>query len=106
MGNNTNVFSLIKKIDDFKAKSITDLKNVKNEIRFINAMQKNCNYKIPEKYALRLTQLFKQKKNCIDTILFLNTAFSMIDRMFQQEISNAELKSTVSIFFNLNFLFT
>ena len=30
----------------------------------------------------------------------------MIDRMFQQEISNAELKSTVSIFFNLNFLFT
>ena len=35
---NTNVFSVIKKIDDYKSKVITNLKNVKNEIRFINAL--------------------------------------------------------------------
>ena len=34
---NTNVFSIIKKIEDQKKKTITTLKNVKNEIRFINS---------------------------------------------------------------------
>jgi len=89
---NTNVFSVIKKIDDYKAKTLTNLKNVKNEIRFINAMQKSNNYQIPAQYTQRVSLLFEQKKNIIHTILFLNTAFSMIDKMFQQEIMNAEIK--------------
>lgn len=89
---NTNVFSVIKKIDDYKAKTLTNLKNVKNEIRFINQMQKQNNYNIPSEYKNRVSLLFKQKKNLIDTILFLNTAFSMIDKIFQQEITNAEVR--------------
>tara|TARA_Y100000996_G_scaffold256244_1_gene201613 strand:- start:123 stop:1505 length:1383 start_codon:yes stop_codon:yes gene_type:complete len=89
---NTNVFSLIKKIDDYRSKTLIDLKNVKNEIRFINAMQKRNNYVIPPEYSNRISILFQEKKRLIDTILFMNTAFSMIDRMFQQEISNAEIK--------------
>jgi len=89
---NTNVFSLIKKIDDYKAKTVTNLKNVKNEIRFIDFMQKQNNYIIPRQYRERVRPLFKQKRNLIDTILFLNTAFSMIDKMFQQEITNADLR--------------
>lgn len=91
---NTNIFSLIKKIDDYRSKTLIDLKNVKNEIRFINAMQKRDNYHIPAEYSARITWLFGQKKSFINTILFLNTAFSMIDKMFQQEIINAELKET------------
>jgi hypothetical protein len=91
---NTNIFSLIKKIDDYRSKILIDLKNVKNEIRFINAMQKRDDYHIPIEYSMRITTLFKQKKSLISTILFLNTAFSMIDKMFQQEITNAELKET------------
>lgn len=89
---NTNIFAMIKKIDDYKAKILTNLKNVKNEIRFINAMQRKNNYTIPANYSTRLTELFNEKKELIDTILFLNTAFSMIDKMFQQEITNAELR--------------
>ena len=96
---NTNVFSVIKKIDDYKAKTLTNLKNVKNEIRFINAMQRKNNYNIPPQYSERVAVLFKQKKNLIHTILFLNTAFSMIDKMFQQEITNAELKKRYTISF-------
>ena len=96
---NTNVFSVIKKIDDYKAKTLTSLKNVKNEIRFINAMQKRNNYRIPVQYSNRVALLFKQKKNLIHTILFLNTAFSMIDKMFQQEITNAELKKRYAVSF-------
>ena len=79
--------------DDYKSKTLTDLKNVKNEIRFIDAMQKHNNYNIPDEYKNKAAILFKQKKNLIHTILFLNTAFSMIDRMFQQEITNAELEN-------------
>lgn len=37
---NTNVFSLIKKIDDYKSKTLTNLKNLKNELRFLNALKK------------------------------------------------------------------
>jgi len=88
---NTNVFSVIKKIDDYRAKTLTSLKNVKNELRFINAIQKKQNHDM-RSYNVRASLLFKQKKNLIHTILFLNTAFSMIDKMFQQEINNAKME--------------
>jgi len=88
---NTNVFSVIKKIDDYRAKSVTDLKNVKNEIRFISAYNKKNG--VLEKYKKRANELFIQKKKTINIILFLNTAFSMIDKMFQQEILNANLRA-------------
>jgi hypothetical protein len=130
---NTNVFSIIKKIDDYKAKTLTNLKNVKNEIRYIHAMQLNHKQqqykqhlahsqvntaviidniistpfvKKPLPYIERAKLLFKQKKNIIHTILFLNTAFSMIDKMFQQEITNAKLKQENTCFrFTLHNLF-
>jgi hypothetical protein len=110
---NTNVFSVIKKIDDYKAKTLTNLKNIKNEIRFINAMQRRDErevelaladvdvreHQVRPQYSERLTFLFRLKKKLINTILFLNTAFSMIDKMFQQEITNAELKKRYKISF-------
>ena len=102
---NTNIFSIIKKIDDQRAKNITNLKNIKNEIRYINALQKKSNFKLDEEKQKRLTFLFLQKKKNIHTILFLNTAFSMIDKMFQQEILNAELKKKHGCCFNIKFLF-
>ena len=93
---NTNVFSLIKKIDDYKSKTLTNLKNVKNELRFIDALQKRSNYVVSQTHTSRNAWLYKEKKHLIDTILFLNTAFSMIDQMFQQEITNAEIKNTIT----------
>ena len=91
---NTNIFTLIKKIYDYRIKVIANLKEIKNELRFINAFQKTHaeNNKIPQKLYHRLTVLYKSKKECVDTILFLTTAFSQIDRMFQKEIYNANLK--------------
>jgi hypothetical protein len=99
---NTNVFSIIKKIDDYKAKTLTNLKNLKNELRFLNALKKKKNYNIDNTHSLRYTYLFKQKKNIIHTLLFLNTAFSMIDKMFQQEIINAKLRQKYWIRFKCN----
>lgn len=89
---NTNVFSIIKKIDDYRTKTITTLKNIKNELRYLKSFQTSKKTIMNEKDHMRANNLFIKKKNSIDTILFLNTAFSLIDRMFQQEIINAELE--------------
>lgn len=88
---NTNVFSIIKKIDDYRTKTITTLKNVKNELRFLKGLQIYRPREFTDKHQRRADVLFRHKKNIIDTVLFLNTACSLIDKMFQQEISNAEL---------------
>lgn len=92
---NTNIFSLIKKIDDYKAKTLTQLRDIKNERRYISAIHTKNN-KVSDEYKERYNQLFNEKKKLIQTILFLNTAFSMIDKMFQQEIVNAELENNNS----------
>lgn len=81
---NTNIFSIIKKIDDHRKKTITNLKNVKNEIRYINSMQNNSDRQ-------RLVILFNVKKELIREILLLKSAFSIIDQMFHLEIHNAEI---------------
>jgi hypothetical protein len=88
---NTNVFSVIKKIDDYRAKTLTELKHVKNELRYIQAAQQ-AQETPSTKYNKRSAELFQQKKKIINIILFLNTAFSMIDKMFQQEILNAKMR--------------
>jgi hypothetical protein len=113
---NTNVFSVIKKIDDYRAKTMTDLKHIKNELRFINAYLKkyrpalsvaaqNTSNAVFIKYTKRSHELFAEKKKTIYTILFLNTAFSMIDKMFQQEMLNAKLRADYRFRFYLHDMF-
>lgn len=90
---NTNIFSLIKKIHDHKSKTITSLKNIKNEIRLINSLLKtDLSDDNSEKYKLRAHQLILAKKKFINNIIYLKTAFIMIDNMFGQEILNAHLR--------------
>ena len=84
---NTNVFAVIKKIDDQRSKTLTALKNVKNELRFVEA-EKAAGVDISSK-AARLTTLFRTKRELIHALLFLNTAFSSIDEAFQREIRAA-----------------
>jgi hypothetical protein len=92
---NTNIFSIIKKIDDQRKKTITNLKNIKNEIRYINAISRKDHTKLDHNYKTHLVNLFHLKKECINEILLLKSAFSIIDQMFNQEISNAEtIKNT------------
>ena len=53
-----NVFALIKKIDDKRRLIISNLKNVKNDIRFYNALQKYNNYILTEEQHKRLQELY------------------------------------------------
>ena len=95
----TNVFSIIKKIDDQKKKTITNLKYIKNEMKFVKKHIQTFNEELSpaEREKLlhdrenRLVKLFGMKKQCIQKILILNSAFSLIDQMFQQEIANVEI---------------
>jgi hypothetical protein len=115
----TNIFSLIKKIENYRKKIITYLQNVKNDIRFINlnfVFQQNellksqddmrVNYGVsssaPDHIGIskitidpyiknQLRGLFRLKRKIIDELLLLQTAFFVIDQIFQQEIKNAEI---------------
>ena len=88
---NTNVFSIIKKIYDFRRKKITNLKNIKNEIRYNRAMISilTDQEKIMEAKETLLS-LFQRKKEVVKDLLLLKSAFSVIDQMFHQEIENAQ----------------
>ena len=91
---NTNIFAIIKKIDNYRSRKINDLKNVKNELRFINALQKANRYQIDEHHQKRLKVLYASKRSLVNDILVLKSAYSSIDQMFLQEIKNAEIYRT------------
>jgi len=87
---NTNIFSLIKKIDDQKKKILTKLKNVKNEILYVNRDIKENRITI-ENDRERIRLLFKKKQKYINDILLLKSAYAVIDQMFCQEVKNVEI---------------
>ena len=89
---NVNVFSMIKRIDDYRNATINELKNIKNEIRYNVTRMDKTN---PDKQRIgneKIRQLYAIKKKHVNKIIFMNTAFSRIDMIFQQEVLNAELK--------------
>ena len=99
---NTNIFSIIKKIDDYRKKIITNLKNIKNEIRYMNRTRniRSNTSEDDSKYAT----LFNIKKDLIKEILLLKSAFSIIDQMFHQEINNAEIRKKYWIYYCFDYL--
>lgn len=99
---NTNIFTLIKKIKDFKSKTITSLKDIKNELRLINAIIKSNRISSEQIQSckFRISQLNITKKKFINNIIYLKTAYIMIDKLFSQEILNAQLRNK----YYLNFL--
>ena len=90
---NTNIFSIIKKIDDYKKKIMTKLKHVKNELSWIYSIQKQQHAdgkQMSNEYKFKVMTLFKEKQKLINDILLLKSGFAIIDQMFRQEIMNVE----------------
>ena len=111
---NTNIFSIIKRIEDQRKKIITDLTNIKNEIRYFTHLKYiyesnySCeimtgtgNNKI-KIIAKIIIDLFKKKRHLMREIILLKSAFSIIDQMFHKEIRDAEDKRGNFIY---NYLF-
>ena len=87
---NTNVFAIIKKIEDKKKRAIISLKNIKNELRYLNKLRE-ANNDLESDQKKRVVDLFNMKREFIREILVLKSAFSIVDQMFLQEIKNAEV---------------
>jgi len=97
---NTNIFSIIKKIDDIRKKKITLYMNIKNQIRYIKSVidyYSKATEKLKKKHNInieflrnQLVDLIDDRRDYMKEILLLKSAFSVIDEMFHQEISNAQ----------------
>jgi hypothetical protein len=108
---NTNIFSVIKRINDQRKRIITDLTTVKNEIRYFTHLkyiyenEKACDDDSKHKITLIakiVIKLFKKKRRLIKEIILLKSAFSIIDQMFHREIRDGEIKRR-NIVYNLIF---
>lgn len=84
---NTNIFSIIKRIEDRKKKVIYNLKTIKNQINYYN-YYRNTNEYVDN---FDINQAYRRKENCIREILVLKSAYSIVDQMILQEIENAEI---------------
>ena len=104
---NTNIFAIIKKIEDYKKRAITLLLDVKNEKRRLEHIQTKIEtrasfYKSTDDLKLsklekdhkevseKINELVLCKNKALNQILILKSAYSIIDQMFEQEIKNAD----------------
>jgi len=89
---NTNVFLIIKKIEDIRKRKINSLKEVKNQKNYLTAVlrsKKNKDKKTTN-LEVEIVRLQKEKDRHINSLLLLKSAFSIIDDMFIKEMENAE----------------
>jgi hypothetical protein len=113
----TNVFTIIKAIDEFKISLTNKLWIIKNNVRYTTACIDKCNellvYHKEENEKVitnELDQLIyykrennRKKKKIYDTLISLSSAYAEIDKMFSHEIEKAEQKRRYWITDNLCF---
>ena len=92
---NTNVFLIIKKIEDVRKRKINSLKEIKNQKNYLLAVLKSKKQKEKKGHQIRnleeeILRLLKEKDRHINNLLILKSAFSIIDDMFLKEIENKE----------------
>jgi hypothetical protein len=91
---NTNVFLIIKKIEDIRKRKINSLKEVMNQKNYLIAVLKSKKNKDSKSSIKNLEEeiykLVKEKDIHINYLLILKSAFSIIDDMFVKEMENAE----------------
>jgi len=96
---NTNVFLIIKKIEDIKKRKINSLKELKNYKNYLTAVLQAKNKKgkkgTVKKIQKRIMEVYEKKNIYLNEILILKSAFSIIDEMFIKEMENAELYKKV-----------
>ena len=92
---NTNIFLIIKKIDDIRKRKINSIKEVKNQKNYLIEVLKSKKEK--DKYdksiikiETEIRRLQSERDRHINNILILKSAFSIIDEMFMKEMENAE----------------
>jgi len=92
---NTNIFLIIKKIEDIRKRKINSIKEVKNQKNYLIEVMKSkkeCGKqdKTITKLENEIKRLQFEKDRHINNVLILKSAFSIIDEMFMKEMENAE----------------
>jgi len=92
---NTNIFLIIKKIEDIRKRKINAIKEVKNQKNYLIEVMKAKKLKDKEdksitKIETEVRRLQSERDKYINNILALKSAFSIIDEMFMKEMENAE----------------
>lgn len=97
---NTNVFLIIKKIEDIRKRKINALKEIKNQKNYLIAVLKAKKTKAKKtstrNIETEIQRLIKEKDRLINNLLLLKSAFSIIDDMFLKEMENAERRKRIS----------
>jgi len=92
---NTNIFLIIKKLEDVRKRKINNLKEIYNKKNYyIAVMEAKRNKKktnVVKKLQKEIKYFYDKKEQYIKEILILKSAFSIIDEMFVKEIENAEI---------------
>jgi hypothetical protein len=99
---NTNVFLIIKKIEDYKKRKINNLKETKNYLNYLKGVlcaktasmkeKGDDDYSKLKSLQQKIRSLYKLKNDFVKEILTLKSAFSIIDEMFIKEMENAEIR--------------
>jgi len=96
---NTNVFLIIKKIEDIRKQIINKLRFLKNRKAYLIAVRRGKMFKKSDKefykkdahlLDLEIEKLVKEENSILNNIITLKSAFSIIDEMFMKEMENAE----------------
>lgn len=89
---NSNIFLIIKKIEDIRKRQINILKDIKNKKSYLISSKSNLQLNEDEikRVENEITMLMEQKNARINSILMIKSAFSIIDDMFIAEMENAE----------------
>jgi len=92
---NTNVFLIIKKIEDIRKRKINALKEIINQKNYLVAVLISKKNKDKKPHVIKsledeISRLLKEKDKNINNLLILKSAFSIIDEMFIKEMENAE----------------
>ena len=96
---NTNVFLIIKKIEDIRKRKINALKEIINQKNYLVAVLRSKKNKDKKPHIIKsledeISRLLKEKDKNINNLLILKSAFSIIDEMFIKEMENAETMKT------------
>jgi hypothetical protein len=89
---NTNVFLIIKKIEDVRKRKINSLKEIRNTENYLRSVLRARKISgLPTKKILcEIDFLQEEEDKHINNLLILKSAFSIIDDMFVKEMENAE----------------
>ena len=90
---NLNVFSIIKKIQNCQRDYTTKLRDITNRIIHLKEelLEENLTEDEYHKKKMLIRLEYDAKSSALTTILLLKSGFSVIDQIFQEEISLAEI---------------